>query len=78
MLIEQIIEFEFREDLPSYDIPTSRYFSDKAKISKANFRVDNNLQLKYCISQCTFLPPTWAKLLTKFNPKMKDYKRALN
>ena len=28
--------------------------------------------------QCTLLPPTWAKSLTKFNSKMQDFKRALD
>ena len=29
-------------------------------------------------TQCTSLPPTWAKSLTKLNPKMQDFKRVLD
>ena len=27
---------------------------------------------------CTLFPPTWAKSRTKINPKMQDFKRALD
>ena len=40
--------------------------------------MDYYLLINYCRRQCTLLPPTWAKSLTKFNPKMQDFKRVLN
>ena len=80
MLIEQIIEFELREPGPPGRTctPTTGYFYDKTKMSKANHRVDYYLLLKYCWRLCNFLPPTWAKSLTKFNPNMQDFKRVLD
>ena len=76
VLIEQIIEFKLRgPGLPGRTCtPTTIYFHDKTKISKKSFRVDHYLLLKYCRRQCTLLPPTWAKSLTTFNPKIKDCK----
>ena len=58
--------------------PTAGYFHDKTKTSKENLRVDYYLPLKYCRRQCTLLSPTWAKSLTKFNPKRHDFKRVLD
>ena len=58
--------------------PLTGCFYDKTMISKKNFRVDCYLLLKYCGRQCTLLPPTWAKSLTKFNPKKQDFKRVLD
>ena len=80
MLIEQIIEFELRVPKPPGRTftPITGYFHDKTKISQKNLRVDCYLLLKYCRRQCTLLPPTWAKSLTKFNPKMQDFKRVLD
>ena len=68
MLIEQIIEFEFRGPGPLGRICTSTtgYFYDKTKISKKNIRVDQSLLLNYYRRENTLLPPTWAKSLTKF------------
>ena len=78
MLIEQI--FELRGSGPPGPICTltTGCFHDKTIISKKNIRVDSSLQLKYCRRQCILLPPTWAKPLTKFNPKMQDFKRILD
>ena len=72
MLIEQI--FELRGPGPSDRIctPITGCFHDKTIISKESFQVDCFLLLKYCRRQCTLLPYTSAKLLTKFNPKMQD------
>ena len=49
MLIEQIIEFEWRglEPLDRTFTLTTVYFHVKAKISKENLRVDYYLLLKY-------------------------------
>ena len=71
MLIEKI--FELRELGPPGCIctPIIGCFHDKTIIFKKNIRLDCYLLLKYCTSQCTLLPPTWAKSLTKFNPKCK-------
>ena len=72
--------FELREPgLPGrICTPITGCFHDKTIISKENFRVDCYLLLNYCRRQCTLLPPTWAQTLTKFNPKMQDFKRVLD
>ena len=77
MLIEQIIEFELRGPGPPSRTcaPITGYFRDKTKIFEANLCVDYYLLVKYCRRQCTSLPLTWAKSLTKFNPKMQNFKR---
>ena len=76
--MEQI--FELRSPVPPGRICTTitGCFHDKTIISKENIRPDCYLLLKYCRRQCTLLPPTWAKSLTKLNPKMKDFKRDLD
>ena len=77
MLIEQI--FELRgPGPPGCSTPITGCFNDKTIISEENFRVDCYSLVKYCRRQCTLLPPTWTKSLTKFNPKMQDFKRALD
>ena len=78
MLNEQI--FEFRRPGPSDRIctPITGCFYDKTIIYKENIRLDCYLLLKYCRRQCTLFPPTWAKSLTKFNPKMQDFERVLD
>ena len=80
MLIEQITVFELRVPGPPGRTctPTTGYFHDKTKISKANLSVDYYLLLKYCTRQCTLLPLTWAKSLIKFNIKIQDFKRVLD
>ena len=82
MPIEQIIEFELSEPGPPGRIctPTTDYFRDQTKISQ---RISANglfyyLLLRYCRRQCNLLLPIWAKSLTKFNPKMPDFKRVLD
>ena len=47
---------------------TTGYFHDKTKISKKNLS-GSLFTAKYCRREYTSLPPTWAKSLTKFNPK---------
>ena len=71
MLIEQ--SFELRGPGPNGRIctPITGCFHDKTIIFKESIRLDCYLLLKYCRRQCTILPPTWAKSLTKFNPKCK-------
>ena len=78
MLIEQIVEL--RRPGPSGCIctPIIGCFHDKTVIFKENIRLNCYLLLKYCRRQSTLLPPSWAKSLTKFNPKMQDFKRVLD
>ena len=77
MLIEQIFELRGPGLLGRICTFITGCFHDKTIISKENFRVDCYLPLKYCRRPCTLLPPTWAKSLTKFNPKMQHFERAL-
>ena len=53
-------------------------FNDKTIISTENIRLDCYLLLKYCRRQCTLFPLTWAKSLTKFDPKIQNFKRILD
>ena len=78
MIIEQTIQFELRgPGLPGRTCTSLiGYFQDKTITSQENIRVDYYLPQKYCRRQCNLLPLTWAKSLTKFNPKMQDFKRA--
>ena len=78
MLIEQM--FELRGPRPPGRIYTSitNRFHDKTTISEENIRLDCYLLQKYCRRQCTLSLSTWAKLLTKFNPKMQDFTRLLD
>ena len=50
----------------------------KQESLRKNRLVDHYLRPKYCARQCILLPPIWAKSLTKFNPKMQDFKRAFD
>ena len=77
MLIEQIFELRGPGSPGGICTPITACFHDKTIISKENIRLHSYLQLKYCRRQGTLLPPTWAKSLTKFNPKMQDFKRVL-
>ena len=78
MLIKQI--FELRGPGPPGRICTSitACFHDKTIISKENIQLNCYLLLKYCRRRCTLLPLSWAKSLTKFNPKMQDFKCVLD
>ena len=58
--------------------PITGCFHDKTIMSKENIRLDCYLLAKYCRRQSTLLSPTWAKSLTKFNPKMLYFKRVLD
>ena len=55
-------------------------FRDKTIISKENIRLDCYSLLKYCSRQYSIQsnPPTWVKSLTKFNPKMQDFRLVLD
>ena len=76
MFIEQTIKFEFRGLIPLGRVctPATGYFYDKIKIFEENLLVNYYLMLKYSSRQCILLSPTQAKLLTKFNTKMQDFK----
>ena len=78
MLIEQIFELRGLGPPGRICTPITGCFHDKTMISTENIRVNCYLVLKYCRRQCTLLPPTWAKSLSKFNPKLQDFKRALD
>ena len=78
MLVEQIFKLRGPGPPGRMCTPTTGCFHDKTTISKENIRLDCYLLQKYCRRQCTLLPPAWAKLLTKFNPKMQDCKSALD
>ena len=77
MLVEQLFELRGPGPPGHTCTPITGCFHDKI-ISKENIRLDLYLLRKYCRRQCTLLPPTCAKSLTKFNPKMQDFKRALD
>ena len=78
MLIKQIFELRGPGTCGSISTPITGCFHDKTIISKKNIQLDCYLLLIYCRRQCTLHPHTWAKSLTKFNPKMQDFKRVLN
>ena len=77
MLIEQIIEFESRVlGLQVVYIPKTGYYHDKTKIFKGKslsewFNAKNAAE-----SNVRWFP--WPGQVTKFNPKMKDFKRVLD
>ena len=53
MLIEQIIEFQWRGSRPpGRTSPVTGYFLYKTKISKENLQVNYYLLPKYCRRQC--------------------------
>ena len=66
MLIEQIIEFQFRGPGPPGRTctPITALLHNKTKISKENTLVDYYLLLKYCRRQCASFPLTRSKSLT--------------
>ena len=78
MLIEQIFEVIGPGTPGRICTPVTGCFHNKTIISKENIQLDCYFLLKYCRGQCTLLPLTWAKSLTKFNPKMQDFKRVLD
>ena len=78
MLIEQIFELRGPGAPGRVCTPISGCIHHKTIISKENFRVYCYSLLKYCTRQCTLLPPTWTKSLTKFNPQMQDFSRVLD
>ena len=78
MLIEQIFELRAPGPPGRICIPITDCFHANTIISKENIRLDCYFRVKCCRRQCTILPPTWAKSLTKFNPKMQDFNRVLD
>ena len=78
MLIEQMLELRGPEPPGRVCTPITGCFHEKTMIFKKNILLDCYLLLKYCRRQCTLLPPTWAKSLTKFNLKMQDFKHVLD
>ena len=74
MLIEQTFELRGLGLPGRICTPTTGCFHDKTIISKENIRLGFYLLLKYCMRQCTLLPLTCSKSLTKLNPKMQDFK----
>ena len=78
MLIEQNFELRGPGPLGRICTPITGCFHDKTIISKDNFRLDCYFLLKDRRRQCTLRPPTLPKSLTKFNPKMQDFTRALD
>ena len=78
MLIEQIIEFKLTgSGLPGSTCPpTTDYFYDKTKISRKS--LCGLLFTAKILRRCTLLSFAWAKSLSKFNPKMQDFKRVLD
>ena len=77
MLIEQIIEFELRGlgPLGHTCSPKTGYFHDKTKLSQDKSSSDLLFTAKNIV--CTLFSPRWAKAPTKFNPKMRYFKRVL-
>ena len=75
MLIEQIIEFELKgPGLPAvHALPQLIIFMTKQTSLSGSVILPI-----YCRRHCTLLSPTWAKSLTKFNPKMQEFKRVLD
>ena len=78
MPIKQIFEWSGPGPPGRICTTTTGSFHDKTIIFKKNTQLDCYLLLKYCRRQSTLLPPTWAKSLTIFNPKMQDFKRVLD
>ena len=78
MLIEQIIEFESRVPGPlvGHIFLKLVIFMTKQKSSKANLRV-HYLMLKM-LQKAMYLDFLDLGQVTKFNPKMQDFKRVLD
>ena len=77
MLIEQITEVESRvPGLLIVRIPKTGYFHDKKKFSKTNLRV-HYFMLKMLQKAMYHDFPDLGQV-TKFNPKMQDFKRVLD
>ena len=75
MLIEQIIEFEWRRPSPLAVhvllLVITTYFLDKTKICKDNLWVQYYLLLKNCRRQCALLPPIEPNHLQNLAPRCK-------
>ena len=78
MLIEQIIEFESRVPGPMiiHKFVKLVIFMTKQKSSKANLRV-HYLMLKI-LQKAIYLDFPDLGLVTKFNPRMQDFKHVLD
>ena len=77
MLVEQFFELRGPGPPGHTCTPITGCFHDKT-ISKENIRLDLYLLLNKLQEACTLFPPTCVKSLTKFNPKMQDFKHALD
>ena len=81
ILIERILEFELSDPGP---LAVHALLQLVIFMAKQNLHeIPSNalfyyLLLKYCRRQCNFTSPTWAKSLTKFSPKMQDFKHDLD
>ena len=79
MPIEQIIEFELRgPGPPGRATPKTGSFHDKTKLSTANLQVNYYVLQKILQEAMCLASSTWAESLTKFNLKMRDFKRVLD
>ena len=81
MLIEQIIELVVGGlGSPCRTCtPKTGHFYAKQKSPKSNaYSRDYYLLLKILQEAMYFASTTWAKFLTKFNPKIQDFKRVLD
>ena len=78
MLIEQIIKFQLRWPGAPRCTCASQLLISMTKQKHQRKILGYHLLLKYCWSQYTLFPPTWAKSITKFNTKVQDFKRILD
>ena len=77
MLIEQIIELESRvPGLLVVHILKTGYFHDKAKIFKGKSSSEWFNAKNVAENNVPWIP--WPGQVTKFNPKMQDFKRVLD
>ena len=77
MLIEQFIEVESRvPGLLVVHIPKTGYFHDKTEIFKGKSLIEWFNAKNVAASNVPWFP--WSGQVTKFNPKMQDFKRVLD
>ena len=79
MLIEQIIEFELRGPGPlTVRVLYDWLFSWQNKNLKGKSSNGLLFTVKILLEAMYLTFPTWTKSLTKFNPKIQDFKRVLD
>ena len=79
MLIEQIIEFQLRGLGPlAVRVLFKWLFSWQNKNLQGKFWSELLFTAQILQEAMYLASPTWAKSLTKFNPKMQDFKRVLD